>query len=306
MSKVHLGSAPPGTGSPGPEKPGTPEESEKSPERVPWRRTPRVPEGCAPESQKSPKRVRKSGFGLFSDSFATPGALFGDSGGPAPGDSFGTLFGLFRGARETLCRAGPILKVHAKLRMRFRPPPLTPEFLTKDFLSATRSRMELLTREKPGRSKNQRAANGGSDPSWLNLAFLGRPNFESRGPQIPIFKGYLGLLDGKSGRPKNAKFNHDGSDPPICGPLKKLLPPQSPGLSPPYKGESGFLSKGFFFLTQVHSLKVRSADLGGWAAIPAAIHRSAQAGKCPAECFLSLFGHLPKSAFECFLAFFSP
>ena len=29
----------------------------------------------------------------------------------------------------------------------------------------------------------QRAANGGSDPSWLNLAFLGRPDFPSRGPK---------------------------------------------------------------------------------------------------------------------------
>ena len=34
-----------------------------------------------------------------------------------------------------------------------------------------------------------RAANGGSDPSWLDLAFLGRPDFQSRGPQLPIFKG---------------------------------------------------------------------------------------------------------------------
>ena len=33
------------------------------------------------------------------------------------------------------------------------------------------------------RAENQRAANGGSDPSWLNLAFLGRPDFLSRGPQ---------------------------------------------------------------------------------------------------------------------------
>ena len=31
--------------------------------------------------------------------------------------------------------------------------------------------------------KIQRAANGGSDPSWLNLAFLGRPDFPFRGPQ---------------------------------------------------------------------------------------------------------------------------
>ena len=29
----------------------------------------------------------------------------------------------------------------------------------------------------------QRAANGGSDPSWLSLAFLGRPDFPSRGPK---------------------------------------------------------------------------------------------------------------------------
>ena len=29
----------------------------------------------------------------------------------------------------------------------------------------------------------QRATNGGSDPSWLSLAFLGRPDFPSRGPQ---------------------------------------------------------------------------------------------------------------------------
>ena len=36
---------------------------------------------------------------------------------------------------------------------------------------------------------NQRAENGGLDPSWLNLALWGRP--------------------------KNAKFNHDGSNPPF-------------------------------------------------------------------------------------------
>ena len=30
---------------------------------------------------------------------------------------------------------------------------------------------------------DQRAENGGSDPSWLNLAFLGRPDFQSRGPK---------------------------------------------------------------------------------------------------------------------------
>ena len=49
-----LGSASPGSGSPGPFGPGTPEESEKSPERTPWTGTPRVPKECAPKSQKSP------------------------------------------------------------------------------------------------------------------------------------------------------------------------------------------------------------------------------------------------------------
>ena len=57
MSMLRLGSAPPRTGSPGPFGPGTPEESEKSPEEVSRGGTPRVPKEWAPESQKSPKRV---------------------------------------------------------------------------------------------------------------------------------------------------------------------------------------------------------------------------------------------------------
>ena len=48
---------------------------------------------CAPESQKSPKRVRKSGFRLFSDSFETPGrtlwALLGPFAGVLFPDSSG-------------------------------------------------------------------------------------------------------------------------------------------------------------------------------------------------------------------------
>ena len=47
-------------------------------------------------------------------------------------------------------------------------------------------------------------ANGGLDPWWLNLAFLGRPDFHSRGP-----KTFSVLGDWKSGRPKKAKFNDD-------------------------------------------------------------------------------------------------
>ena len=83
--------APPHTGSPGPSGPRTPEESVKSPERVPRDRAPKVPKECALESQKSPKRVQKSGFRLFSDSSGTPGrtlsGLFSDSSGVlGPGD----------------------------------------------------------------------------------------------------------------------------------------------------------------------------------------------------------------------------
>ena len=93
-------------------------EPRESPQRVrteyPGRRAPKVPEECAPESQKSPKRVRKSGFRLLLDSFETRGrtlsALLGRQRGEIlfP-DSFRTLSGFrARRARETLCGAGPI------------------------------------------------------------------------------------------------------------------------------------------------------------------------------------------------------
>ena len=92
-----LGSALPRTGSPGPFGPGTPEESEKSPERVP--------------SQKPDFRTL---FGLFSDSFETPGRTLSGLWGSCPGglfrDSFRTLPGFrARRGRETLCGAAPIL-----------------------------------------------------------------------------------------------------------------------------------------------------------------------------------------------------
>ena len=80
-----------------PSGPRTPEESEKSPERVPRGRAPKVPKECAPESQKSPKRVQNLTFGLFSDSFGTPGRTLSGLLGPCPGvlfrDSFRTLPG---------------------------------------------------------------------------------------------------------------------------------------------------------------------------------------------------------------------
>ena len=72
------------------------------------------PPASRKSAPRSLRRVRKSGFGLFSDSFETPGRTLSGLWRPRPGDSFGTLFGLFRGsrarrARETLCGAGPIL-----------------------------------------------------------------------------------------------------------------------------------------------------------------------------------------------------
>ena len=76
---------PPPPGSPGPFGPGTPEESEKS--------TP----GQGP---KSAQRVRPgvSKEYSFRTLLRLRGAFFGHFWGPAPGYSFRTLFGLFRGS----------------------------------------------------------------------------------------------------------------------------------------------------------------------------------------------------------------
>ena len=90
---------PPPQGSPGPFGPGTPEESKK----VRRGGTPRVRKDCTPESQKSPKRVQKSGFRLFSDSFESLGALLRDSGGPTTG----ALSGLFSDSSGVLGPQGP-------------------------------------------------------------------------------------------------------------------------------------------------------------------------------------------------------
>ena len=101
--------APPPTGS----GPGTPEESKKSPERAPRGRAPRVWKECALESQKSPKRVQKSGSRLFSDSFETPErsllGLLGPFAEVLFPDSFCTL-PRFLGPK-TLCGAGPIARL---------------------------------------------------------------------------------------------------------------------------------------------------------------------------------------------------
>ena len=91
-----LRSAPPRTGSPGPFGPGTPEESEKSPERVPRA----GPQKCRKSAPRSLKRVRKESESQVLDSGRTllrlRDALFRHFWGPAPGYSFRTLFRLFR------------------------------------------------------------------------------------------------------------------------------------------------------------------------------------------------------------------
>ena len=51
----------------------------------------------------------------------------------------------------------------------------------------------------------QRAENGGLDPSWLNFAFLGSPDFQSRGPKKTYFKGFWGLWTENRGAPKTRK-----------------------------------------------------------------------------------------------------
>ena len=122
-------SAPPHTGSPGPFGPGTPEESEKSPERAPRGRAPKVPKECAPESRKSPQRVRKSDFRLFSDSFETPGRTLWALLGRCAGYSFRTLFGLFLGPRNP--RTTPTKSTSAKLGVvRILPFSLVPTIRT--------------------------------------------------------------------------------------------------------------------------------------------------------------------------------
>ena len=53
----------------------------------------------------------------------------------------------------------------------------------------------------------------------VEFGVVGRPDFPSRGPKTLVFKG-LGTSGLKNRGPKNTKFNHDGSNPPILGPLK--------------------------------------------------------------------------------------
>ena len=50
----------------------------------------------------------------------------------------------------------------------------------------------------------------------VDFRVLGAPRFSVQTPQNPLKIGIWEPLDGKSGRPKNAKSYHDGSDPPFA------------------------------------------------------------------------------------------
>ena len=51
---------------------------------------------------------------------------------------------------------------------------------------------------------NQRAENGGLDPSWLIFAFLGRPDFPPKGPKT-LQNKYFGAFGLKIGAPQKRK-----------------------------------------------------------------------------------------------------
>ena len=53
--------------------------------------------------------------------------------------------------------------------------------------------------------KNQRAEDGGLDPSWLNFAFLERPRFSVQRSQDTNFKGFGGLWTKDRGAPNTRK-----------------------------------------------------------------------------------------------------
>ena len=68
---------------------------------------------------------------------------------------------------------------------------------------------------------------GGLDPSWLNLAFLGRPDFQSRGPKMLVLKG-LGTSGRKIGAPQKHQIQPRRVQPPTLGRLTGVVCPNSP------------------------------------------------------------------------------
>ena len=95
---MHCDRPRPTQGLPGPSGP----EPRKSPKRVRKEYPGAGPQKCPKSAPRSLERVRKESESQILDSFRTlsrlRGALFGHFWGPAPGYSFRTLFGLFRGS----------------------------------------------------------------------------------------------------------------------------------------------------------------------------------------------------------------
>ena len=96
------------------------------------------------------------------------------------------------------------------LRIRFSPPHPTPEFLTKDFPSATRSQMEILTKENLVGAK--------AAPTAVSRDF----HSLSKGNQVSLVRPFLSEPGSKS---KNSRLGgwgwKNGPDPPsICAAAK--------------------------------------------------------------------------------------
>ena len=104
----------------GPFGPGTPEVSEKSPERAPRNRRPQKSRKSAPQSLKESERSLKSDFRTL---LRLRDALFRDFWGPVPGCSFQTLFGLFwvpgpKGPADPVWGGADRTTQHTKLRQK--------------------------------------------------------------------------------------------------------------------------------------------------------------------------------------------
>ena len=64
--------------------------------------------------------------------------------------------------------------------------------------------------------------NGGLDPSWLDLAFLGRPDFPSRGLKMLVLKGF-GTSGRKIGEAQKRQIQPRRIQPPILGHLISII-----------------------------------------------------------------------------------
>ena len=83
----------------------------------------------------------------------------------------------------------------------------------------------------------KRATNGGLDPSCLDLALLGRPDFQSSGPQIPIFRRLRDLWTENRGAPKTP-------NPTTTDPTPHSRPSETKGREPLKVRDSRVIPRG--------------------------------------------------------------